>query len=343
MPFSRNQRKDGRIPSLDGLRAISIGLVLVGHGFHTAHFPHNAVTAWLSQFSVFGVRVFFVISGFLITKLLLQEREKHGRIRLGAFYLRRTLRIFPAALVFITVMAVLVRPRFLVEAYTSTFCYIYDPNPWVLSHLWSLSVEEQFYLLWPPALALAFAARRQIGFAIVAAGPLVRLLVVHLTHSRGEKFFPCVADNLMVGCLLAMYYPTLQRRCAFLKRPAALLLMTAALLACQRLVWHEWYQIYFGAVQPVLMALMTFALVERADAILNNRVAQAAGVLSYSLYLWQQPFLNASMPHWWAAFPTNMVLALLCALLSYFLVERPFVNLYRSRKQQHSRQLVTES
>lgn len=322
------------------MRAISIGMVLLGHGFHTAYFPHNPVTAWLSQFSMFGVTVFFVISGFLITRLLLQEREKHGRIQLKAFYLRRALRIFPAAFVFITIMAVLVRPRFLLEAYTSTFCYIYEPNPWVLSHLWSLSVEEQFYLLWPPALVAAFAFRRWIGVAIVAAAPLARLLVAHLTHGRGAKFFPCVADALMVGCLLAMYYPALQEHCAVLKRPAALLLLVAALLVCQRLGWHEWYQIYFGGLQPVLMALLTFALVERADPILNNRVIQAVGVLSYSLYLWQQPFLNPSMHRWWTGFPMNMVLAFLCALLSYFLVEQPFVNLYRSRRQQHSRQLV---
>lgn len=83
------------IPSLDGLRMLSIGLVLLGHLYGTSHYPKNEVTHFLSGFAHLGVEIFFVISGFLISSLLLKERERAGKISLFRFYLRRTLRIFP--------------------------------------------------------------------------------------------------------------------------------------------------------------------------------------------------------------------------------------------------------
>src|SRR5215469_8527111 len=163
------------IPSLDGLRTLSILMVLLGHLYGTLGYPKNAVTLELSHFAHFGVQVFFVISGFLITTLLLREREKTGRINLVHFYLRRTFRIFPAAFFYISVMALVVHPGYLLYAYTYTMCYAGQARPWVLGHLWSLSVEEQFYLLWPAALVLGFAVRRRIGWTVVALAPIARL------------------------------------------------------------------------------------------------------------------------------------------------------------------------
>ena len=96
---------DGKIPSLDGLRAFSIMLVVVGHLHATRGFPELGLEHILGDYGLLGVRVFFVISGFLITTLLLRELEQQGRISLRAFYARRALRIFPAAFVFIGALA----------------------------------------------------------------------------------------------------------------------------------------------------------------------------------------------------------------------------------------------
>src|ERR1700753_2781860 len=144
------------IPSLDGLRTISVVLVMLGHLYGTRGYPQDAITRQAGRFAHFGVEVFFVISGLLITTLLLKEREQTGRIDLVNFYLRRTFRIFPAAFFYITVVAIVAHPGYLRYAYTYTMCYASQARPWLLGHLWSLSVEEQFYLLWPAALILGF-------------------------------------------------------------------------------------------------------------------------------------------------------------------------------------------
>ena len=137
-----------RIPSLDGLRALAIGLVLVEH----------SGCAWLPHAGTFGVQLFFVISGYLITRLLLEEQEKHGRINLRAFYLRRCFRIFPAAFAYIAVVSAFSPSarRDIVWAVSYLMSYCQHPSIFV-AHLWSLSVEEQFYLLWPLALVLCFS------------------------------------------------------------------------------------------------------------------------------------------------------------------------------------------
>jgi peptidoglycan/LPS O-acetylase OafA/YrhL len=148
----------GRIPSLDGLRAVSIILVIASHAIQGTH---SFVFRLFFLHSDLGVRVFFIISGFLITSLLLRERAETGRISLPLFYIRRTLRILPPFVLFVGVVAIFnafgiiqVPPGNWIYALTYTMNF--DTHaPWVLGHLWSLSVEEQFYLLWP--LVMRFA------------------------------------------------------------------------------------------------------------------------------------------------------------------------------------------
>lgn len=138
-----------RIPSLDGLRAIAIALVVVGHWAGTHNFPVGLGSAFL------GVRIFFVISGYLITTLLLREQSQTATISLSEFYVRRAYRILPAATVFLAIM--LITRRHELTWYHAAMAALYladfDPTrPMFFGHLWSLSVEEQFYLLWPGIL-----------------------------------------------------------------------------------------------------------------------------------------------------------------------------------------------
>jgi peptidoglycan/LPS O-acetylase OafA/YrhL len=166
------------------MRAVSIALVLLSHASATRGAP-----AWLGRAlpavgaGNLGVRVFFVISGLLITRLLLREQRRTGGVALGAFYLRRTFRIFPAYYVFLGALVAAaalgwrapVPELALLHAatYTTNYSLI---ETWVVGHTWSLSVEEQFYLLWPPLLAwaggrAAFLVAR--GFVLLA--PAIRL------------------------------------------------------------------------------------------------------------------------------------------------------------------------
>jgi peptidoglycan/LPS O-acetylase OafA/YrhL len=101
------------------------------------------------------------------------------------------------------------------------------------------------------------------------------------------------------------------------------------MLFSQHLLSRVWAQILFGGVVPLIIGLFLYASMERADWFLNNRVTSFLGVLSYSLYLWQQPFVNRNSDGWWAAFPVNLLLALACAMGSYYIVERPFLRMGR--------------
>lgn len=314
-----------RVPSLDGLRAISIALVLLGHLCGTRGFPSQSQTAML--YSNFGVRVFFVISGFLITTLLIKEREACGKISLTGFYVRRAWRIFPAAFAYLCVIT-LVNWRTLagaeiLSAFTYTINYRTE-SAWVLGHLWSLAVEEQFYLLWPVVVALAWKRRRQVAAGVILAGPFVRaaFYFAGAAHANG-KYFPCVADALAVGCLLALAEPELKRHVHIIRSRWLLLIPVVSALIPLTHVWLKFYWSAGLTIMHVGIAISVLHCIEKRYWVLNSRPICWLGVLSYSLYLWQEPFINRGSNGWWAAFPQNLGLAFAAAILSYNLVEGP--------------------
>ena len=153
--------KSRTIPSLDGMRATSILLVVAGHS--AEHFTSSLripVRSYL-LFAHTGVSVFFIISGFLITSLLLKELDATGTIGLRRFYLRRSFRIFPPFYLYLSIVSLLtlagvfhIQLRALLFAATYMSNYYLGPggSSAALQHTWSLSLEEQFYLVWPAAL-----------------------------------------------------------------------------------------------------------------------------------------------------------------------------------------------
>jgi peptidoglycan/LPS O-acetylase OafA/YrhL len=324
----------GRIPSLDGLRAISILCVLLAHATHGFTGVHV-----FGRMALFGVRVFFVISGFLITSLLLKEEAKTGTISLRFFYLRRTLRIFPPFYVFIGV-AVLgaylgwfeLQHHDVLAAMTYLTNY-HHHRAWTLGHAWSLSVEEQFYLLWPFLVKWLRSERAsRIALAAVIIGPFLRfgllLFAPELRPGIGETF-PTVADSIATGCVLACYRGRIARSprlLAFLRGRAFWWVPAIAVLAAQApsakldaLIWQS--------VCNIGIAALIWRVVDNpgdwAGRFLNARPVVFVGMLSYSLYLWQQPFFNRDSALGVARFPLNVVVTVLLALTSYYVVERP--------------------
>jgi peptidoglycan/LPS O-acetylase OafA/YrhL len=195
-----------RIPSLDGVRAISILLVIAGHWTET----HSAGAAAdiAGAFANLGVRIFFVLSGYLITWLLLEERANTGSISLRDFYARRARRILPASMFFMLAAFLVYHRELRWPHAVAALLYVtnFDPgHPWFLGHLWSLSVEEQFYMLWPAALRKWQAHRATILGIVIAIAPLYRV-ACHVAgwHGRADETFPAVADILAVGCLTAI-------------------------------------------------------------------------------------------------------------------------------------------
>ncbi|HXJ89045.1 MAG TPA: acyltransferase [Candidatus Binatia bacterium] len=331
----------GRFPTLDGLRALSILLVLLGHSNGTLNFP---AVPLFGLYANFGVRVFFIISGFLITSLLLKEMERTARISLKDFYTRRVLRIFPAFYTFLLVVCALslggviqLRPRDLWFAFTYLMNFHFD-HSWHVGHLWSLAVEEQFYLLWPAVVA--FCSRRrafQVAAAVSIMSPFLRLTAYCLTPSLRQgigHMFPTVADALAIGCFLAgtrdwLHAQTWYKR--LLEPRNFAVIAVAAVLANLLQDWPRIYMAFGESIMNVGIAIcidrcMTFES-GRVGRILEWRPLVFIGVLSYSLYIWQQLFLNRSSSALVCTFPLNLILVGLCALASYYLVEQPFLRL----------------
>jgi len=339
-------RSEGRIPSLDGLRAASILFVVLGHVAYTAGFPLPRIAHASGDLAMIGVRVFFVISGFLITSLLLREEAKTGRISLGHFYLRRTLRIFPPFYVYVAAVAVAasvglieLHRHDLLAAFTYTTNYHHD-RAWYLGHAWSLAVEEQFYLLWPFLFAFLGSARAaRVALAAVILCPIVRLVLLigfpALRPGIGETF-PTVADAIAVGCLLACYRSRIDSSPRLLALISARWFWIVPLIALgAQFNPSAKLQCLVGeTVTNVGVALLIERVVRFPTAavgrFLNAGPVVFVGVLSYSLYLWQQPFMDRHASGLIYRFPLNIALAFAAAVCSYYLIEKPALRL-RSR------------
>lgn len=332
-----------RIPSLDGLRAASIVMVLIAHAVSSSAIPRASLARWgAEKCGELGVKIFFVISGFLITSLLLEELRKRDEISLRGFYLRRAFRIFPAYYAYLAVIFALSaarlfpsRPNDALFAVTYTMNYHLDRG-WNVGHAWSLSVEEQFYLLWPFVIAAAGPRRgAQVALAVMILGPVARGLSFALQRHLGAdvgigQTFPTVADALATGCLLALgreriescaRYQALLRSRWFWLVP---LFGIAALLGTRVLMFGH-------LVGQTLLNLAVGVTVDRVVRVrqgviyraLNLKPVVYLGTLSYSIYLWQQPFLDPEPSAPRLPLPLALALLLAIAWASYNLVEKP--------------------
>jgi peptidoglycan/LPS O-acetylase OafA/YrhL len=324
-----------RIPSLDGLRALSILLVIVGHLIGERGFI---------GMSIFGVHVFFVISGYLITTLLQEEYARNSRISVAAFYRRRCFRILPAAYTYILMIGLFwppARPG-LIYAATYTVSYHLIHIPILFQHLWSLSVEEQFYILWPLAFVFGFRHRALIAWIAMAAAAAFRLYLALAAPPFAVDYmhfsFPGTMDSIAAGCLLAVYEPAMRQRFSWMSEPASIAIaLPLAAWTLGGVCWGDsqftgfrMLSVFWGIV-PLLIALWISLLVKRNDWIFNNSVASAVGILSYSLYLWQQPF---TVERSYTKFVSVLLLGV-CSTASYFLVEKPFLKLGAALRPRH--------
>jgi len=336
------QHQAQRIASLDGLRAISIGLVLIGHLSGTRYFPLPKSVGDFFSLAEVGVIIFFVISGYLITTLLLQEVATTGRIHLLKFYFRRTLRIFPPYYTLILVLLLLrwwqlipLSNHDVLHAVTYTSNY-FAPQGWYLGHTWSLAVEEQFYLLWPAAL-LWLGKRRAmlIAASLLLICPTVRVFsLFNLWHRPDSAAFEMVADSLACGCLLALWREHLHQQPVYqrLLNSRLFLLLPVTMLLVSGL--HHSTKIYYSLglsfINIGAAICVDWCITWHDGKVgrwLNARGLVLIGVLSYSLYLWQQVFLNRTASTIITTFPLNLALTLLAAMVSYYWIEAPTLRL----------------
>lgn len=340
----------GRIPCLDGLRALAIVLVLYAHG----RFPGDGlgpIPMLKGRCGFLGVQIFFVLSGFLITTLMLREIQRNGRVHLGQFYLRRALRIVPVYATYLVVLAILdacgmvhLQGRHWLAAGTYTVNFLPRPLPLAISHVWSLCVEEHFYLLWPLlmallpprwcfraipiCLALAFAARWSLLTFSQAAVDL-------LTFTR--------IDDIAVGCGLAYLARSSAARrwldwlTSFRRLVVLLFLFAVSQVCLSRMVGSSLLPpaalplglALSNDVNVLTIAVLMWAVLTRPHGfggrLLNHPAAVQLGVLSYSIYLWHVLFMMHEEPAWLCSFPQNLLFIFVAATLSYRWIEKPFL------------------
>ena len=348
----------GRIPVLDGLRAVSIALVFLEHGGDaTGYHAPGILRRVVGTIGTVGVDVFFAISGFLITLLLLRELHRTERISLKGFYVRRFLRLMPAAIVFLLtvfVMQLLGRGSPMTAAnwvHNLTYTVNFDPHPaWVTGHLWSLSIEEQFYLLWPVALVLLGPRRAGIGaVAWLLGAPVLRFVMLRIhPHDMGrfDNWTPIRVDCIAAGCLLALVAGNAEfRRRTQVSGPAAMLVVAGAVcvifLSFIAGLKISVYGVTVGhSVRALCIAALIWFSINHAETawgrLMEWKPFVAVGVLSYSLYLWQQPFLAPKGQAWVSSPLHGLILAVSLATLSYVFVERPFLRLKDRLDKRHA-------
>jgi peptidoglycan/LPS O-acetylase OafA/YrhL len=330
----------GHRPALDGLRGVAVLLVVVSHGLTLAFKP----IAHLTALGPIGVGIFFTLSGFLITSLLIGDEAKAGRIRFGRFYRRRALRLFPAlaALVLAEVVVTLAWRHDFVNAGSVVATVLYVQN-WFgiggnpaggLNHTWSLSIEEQFYLVWP----LVFAILIRYGWRVVAGVAMLTsaLSIIwrdHLYESGADPWrlyagTDTRAESLLIGCALALVMANVVRNQR--ARPG---LFIGGMAAIASIGWMG------GAIYQVLLPLVT--TLGTAAAIFG--VAQGAGFRplearwlvwcgqrSYGMYLWHVP-LMALLVTTDLLIPARLAIYVVCTfaltVLSWRYIETPFLRL----------------
>ncbi len=308
------------IPSVTGLRALSISIVIFTHlneansfgKIYNIPFPFTLITD-----GDFGVNIFFVISGFLITYLLLEEEKKNGAISLRNFYLRRVFRIFPAY--YFLLLCYLILELFSVihlnknSWLSSIFYYKYlVPGDLETRHLWSLSVEEHFYVVWPIIFFLFRKSRVYFAFGIILLVFLCRLLAYY-----GSTPYPIIknwtfifqrVDAIMIGCLFAIYRTRIsvwmEKVLSWKYVPFWLILL---FLNTQYFInLNTFYKLHLGVflvplgigssvgtLTNLFIAIFLLFSINYKNGwfrILNSSTAIYIGKLSYSLYLWQQIF-----------------------------------------------------
>jgi peptidoglycan/LPS O-acetylase OafA/YrhL len=321
-------------PALDGLRGVAIVLVMGNH-FGVAGFTNAGQV---------GVTLFFVLSGYLITGLLLADQFRVGRIRFVRFYIRRALRLLPALFVMLAVvvplMAIIganaIRAAVPAVFYYANWAQVTSGEIPVLGHLWTLSIEEQFYIVWP-ALLLALltispGTKWTIGFLSCGAGlaMVARIILWEPTAAGYYRVFygtDTRADGLLLGCALAFLFSR-----ATINPPRWLVGTSVAAVVAFTVTPGLGFLAVVGLGAVALAsAVLVAAAATQAGGLLDWKPLVWTGTASYSLYLWHAPILSlvrqSPLGHSAPGLVVALILSLTAAILSRRLVEIPALRL----------------
>jgi peptidoglycan/LPS O-acetylase OafA/YrhL len=371
------QKKDFRLgyrPSLDGLRGIAVLSVLTLHAYVPN--PLTIIGAKERFFGIggfLGVDIFFVLSGFLITALLLQEWERNGKISFSKFYARRALRLLPALFVFLLVCVTYtvgfrarqesvgaLRDIVIIVFYVSNWVPI---NIYPLRHLWSLAVEEQFYLLWPILLValmlLVNKLKLRRSWIVIFLLGLIAVVAINRALMfaqfgytvRVYQGLDTRADSLLVGCLIAFLasWTILPKKLWFLRLVKAMATAVTVLLLYMGLrakitdgyLYNGGFTVVALSVGLIITSLLV-SPIKLFTLILEWSVLVWIGRLSYGIYVWHKlayvildpmmpllPRRSETMHDIVLPLAIKIGVSLLIASISFYLIEQPLLRLKR--------------
>jgi peptidoglycan/LPS O-acetylase OafA/YrhL len=328
------------IPTLNGWRAVAVSLVIAAHSstiLQNSGTGIGAKAAGLFSHAGVGVDIFFSISGFLICTLLLSEKHQTGTINLPSFYIRRTFRILPPLFVYLATLTLL-RLTELVPAIefgeiqtSALFVRNYFPaGSWYTGHFWTLAIEEHFYLFVPIVLSvLSWKAGLRFAIAVVVCCAIIRWAeFAFSTDMKVEFRTEARIDAIMYGAIGAFLVhhsrSTIARHLTGLR---AIGILFAVVLACYFFPTMPVRRTLMAMVMPIPIIFTVLHSETLLAKILELRLLQWIGKLSYSLYIWQMLFL---VPYdrplgILQSFPLAFVCAFGCAAISYYLIERPSI------------------
>ncbi len=345
------------IKGFDALRALSIGFVMLNHLGIDGFLEKNSFARtrlWQLFSGETGVHIFFVLSGFLITSILLREKYQTGKINLKNFFARRFLRLLPPLVLFFAAIIILMSTgivKFDLQALAMSFFYLYNYVPLLhyvneLAHTWSLAVEEQFYLIWPFCLILI----RKYKTLLFFCGLCILISAVALftfpeyafrAHLRPKRWFIPAAGHIFVGCLFAVintHFQSVVNRCltkSFMCFGLALALFLAPVYIPKSFIETS------SLIQSVGVGLLLLWIYHNQShwftIFLDFKLFVYFGKISYGLYVFQGLFLTTGYgsPFGFQQYPLNVVLTFATAILSYHCVEKPVLKL-KSRFQTES-------
>lgn len=297
------------VPALDGLRAVGIAMVI---GYHV---NQTAIPA-----GYWGVILFFVLSGYLLTRQLIAEVEESGRIDLGKFYLKRALRLLPALVVVCVVLLIIgvgwsqVAPAL---GHYANYARIAGQDLGPLTHTWFLAVMAHFYLLWPLVIAAVPAEHRRLAVGLLALGAVAWKAIATAVVSPGWVYnaTDTNAAALLAGCFLgvARFRPWRYAGWSIL---ALLILMFFPVFGAEgaAFLWGDFIAI------ALAVTVLQYA-VGRPESLETGSLLWL-GEISFGLYLWHYVFLDMEIPTW-VALPVSFV----AAVASWYLIEKPTLRL----------------